>query len=71
MNDNSHTSLDALLPEYDFSSGQRGRYAARAAKGTNIVALDADIAAVFPDAQAVNDALRALVQVAQRTAKSR
>lgn len=69
MNDKSLISPDEMLPEYDFSAGTRGKYAARAAKGTNVVVLDADVAAAFPDAQSVNEALRALVQVARRTAK--
>lgn len=30
-----------LLPEYDFSAGVRGKYAARVAKGSNIVVLRA------------------------------
>ena len=69
MNDKTSTSTDEMLPEYDFSQGQRGKYAERAAKGSNVVALDADVAAAFPDARSVNQALRALVEVAKRTAK--
>jgi hypothetical protein len=57
---------DEMLGEYDFSSGVRGKYAKRYAEGTNVVVLDPDVAAVFPDAQAVNDALRALVKIARR-----
>jgi hypothetical protein len=55
-----------MLAEYDFSSGVRGKYAKRYAEGTNVVVLDPDVAAVFPDAQSVNDALRALVRIARR-----
>jgi hypothetical protein len=55
-----------LLDEYNFSSAVRGKYAERYAKGTNVVVLAPDVAAVFPDAQSVNDALRALVQIARR-----
>jgi len=51
-----------LLPEYDFAGGQRGRYAARLAKGSNVVVLDADVHKLFPDSVAVNAALRALAQ---------
>ena len=69
MNDKTSTSIDEMRPEYNFSQGQRGKYAERAAKGTNVVVLDADVAAAFPDARSVNEALRALVQVARRTAK--
>jgi hypothetical protein len=38
-----------MRAEYDFSKGVRGKYADRFAKGTNIVVLDPDVAAVFSD----------------------
>jgi hypothetical protein len=41
----------------------RGKYAERYARGTNLVLLDPDVAEVFPDAEAVNQALRALASV--------
>lgn len=47
-----------LHPEYDFSTGVRGKYSKRFAEGTNLVLLDADIAQAFTDAKAVNKALR-------------
>ena len=43
--------------EYDFSRGVRGKYAERYARGTNIRALDPDVAAAFPDSESVNNAL--------------
>ena len=51
---------DTLRDEYDFTGAVRGKYAARAAKGTNIVKLDPDVANVFPDSASVNEALRQL-----------
>ncbi len=54
-----------MLQEYDFSKGVRGKYAERAAAGTNIVKLDDDVAMVFLDAKSVNDALRALARIIQ------
>jgi hypothetical protein len=51
---------DDMLPEYDFSHGVRGKYAARLAKGSNVVVLDKDVATLFPDSASVNAALRAL-----------
>ncbi len=59
---------DDLRPEYDFSriKGRvRGKYADRYREGTNLVLLDPDVAAAFPDAKAVNDALRQLLQEKQ------
>lgn len=49
---------DDLLDEYDFSEGIRGKYAERYAQGTNVVLLEPDVAKVFPDSDAVNQALR-------------
>jgi len=59
---------DDLRPEYDFSQmrgGVRGKYVERYRQGTNLVLLDPDVAAAFPDAKAVNDALRLLLQEKQ------
>jgi len=56
---------DELRPEYDFSQmkgGVRGKYVERYREGTNLVLLDPDVAAAFPDAKAVNDALRSLLR---------
>jgi hypothetical protein len=52
-----------MREDYDFSSGVRGKYAARYAEGTNLVLLDPDVAKVFPNSEAVNNALRALVKI--------
>ena len=54
--------VDDILPEYDFSRGRRNFYAARLA-GSHIVVLAPDVAAVFPNATAVNGALRALAGI--------
>jgi hypothetical protein len=55
-----------MAPEYDFSEGVRGKYAGRFALGSNIIVLEPDVAKVFPDSGAVNDALRALVRISER-----
>ena len=55
-----------MQPEYDFSRSVRGKYAAQFRKGTNLVVLEPEIAKFFSDSAAVNDALRALVQIARR-----
>lgn len=60
---------DELRPEYDFAQmkgGVRGKYVERYRTKTNLVLLDADVAQAFPNDEAVNDALRLLIQVAQR-----
>lgn len=60
---------DELRPEYDFSKmagGVRGKYVERYRAGTNLVLLDPDIAKAFPTDASVNEALRLLLQIAQR-----
>lgn len=54
---------DTMRPEYDFSKGVRGVTAARYAQGTNIAVIDPQVLDVFPDADTVNRALRALAPV--------
>ncbi len=56
-----------MLPEYDFKSGVRGKYAKRFADGSNVVVLAADVAESFPDSDSVNEALRTLIKIAERT----
>src|SRR5437870_5543077 len=70
MNRKANTrSEDEMRPEYDFSGGVRGKFYKEYMKGTNVVLLDPDVAEVFPDSQAVNEALRVLAQLAKRQAK--
>jgi hypothetical protein len=59
---------DELRPEYDLSQLKgrvRGKYVERYREGTNLVLLEPDVAAAFPDTKAVNEALRLLIKVAQ------
>jgi hypothetical protein len=51
-----------MRDEYDFSEGVRGKYAGRFAEGSNVIVLDPDVAAVFGDGKAVNEALRLLAR---------
>ena len=61
------TASDEILRHYDFRGGVRGKYAARYQEGTNVVLLEPDVAARFPDAASVNRALRALAEIADET----
>jgi len=58
---------DDLRPEYDLSQllkgGVRGKYAARFRSGTNLVLLAPDVANAFPNDDAVNEALRLVIQM--------
>jgi hypothetical protein len=58
---------DEMLEEYDFSTGVRGKYAQRYAAGSNVIILDPDLVELFPNSEAVNEALRLLVRLARRT----
>jgi hypothetical protein len=63
--------VDDMRPEYDFSGGVRGKYAAQYAAGTNIVRLEPDVAAVFPDSESVNAALRMVMRAGARASTSK
>jgi len=62
---------ETMAAEYDFSKSVRGATTKRHAAGSNIVVLDPDVAAVFPDAAAVNEALRLLTRLAEATSSRR
>ncbi|PYV15179.1 MAG: hypothetical protein DMG21_15800 [Acidobacteria bacterium] len=56
-----------LRPEYkrsDFKKLERGKYYERIRAKSNVVVLDPEVAAVFPNSAAVNKALHSLVKVA-------
>lgn len=59
-----------MKPDYDFSSGVRGKYAKRFAEGTNVVVLEPDIMRAFPDSAAVNHALRLFIETAKRARRA-
>jgi hypothetical protein len=56
---------DAMRPEYDFSGGVRGKHHQAYREGTNVVVLDPEVARAFRDAEAVNRALRMLINLAR------
>ena len=70
MNENFENELDDdLRPEYDFANmtgSVQGKYVDCYRSGTNVVILEPDVAAAFPTAESVNDALRVLLTIAQR-----
>ncbi len=55
---------DTLRSEYDFSTAIRGKHYKAYREGFIVmVGLEADVAKVFPDAEAVNQALRTLMRL--------
>ena len=67
----SNTEQDNLRPEYDFrdlGEGVRGKYHKRYEEGANVVVIEPDLVKVFPNAEAVNKALRELLSRRQERA---
>jgi len=61
----THSGDDDLRPEYDLSElqgGVRGKFLDRFRAGTNLALLAPDVRVAFPTDDAVNQALRSLMQ---------
>lgn len=74
MRKTSKTSVAEMRREYDFASmkgGVRGKYARRLRSGSNLVLLEPDVAEAFPTDAAVNQALRAALNVASVVSRSK
>jgi hypothetical protein len=60
---------DDLRPEYDLKTllkgGVQGKYAKRYREGTNLALLAPNVARAFPTEEAVNEALRLVLRMAQ------
>jgi len=63
--DSNSTADDTMRPEYDFSGGVRGKYYEAYTQSSNVVILDPDVAEIFPNSVAVNQALRLLAKAAK------
>ena len=64
--------MDELRPEYkrsDFGEIVRGKYASLIKEETNVVLLEPDVAQAFPNDEAVNKALRYLLEVAEASTR--
>lgn len=59
-----------MLDDYDFSQGVRGKYVQRFAQGSNVIVLSPDLVEMFPDSEAVNNALRLLVDIANKNVRT-
>ncbi len=72
MKKTGRRKADELRPEYDFANlrgGVRGKYVQRYRQGTNLALLDRDVAEVFPNDRAVNEALRAVMNAAVKVSR--
>jgi hypothetical protein len=61
---------DTMRPEYDMSGGIRGKYVERFPQDVVMVTLAPDVAAAFPDADSVNEALRLLLKAAKKVSQA-
>jgi hypothetical protein len=64
----ARSTSDELRVEYkrsDFRRLERGKYYERVKASSNVVVLDPEVAAIFPNSAAVNKALHSLVEVAE------
>lgn len=61
---------DTMRPEYDMTGGVHGKYVERFPQDVVMVTLAPDVAAAFPDADAVNEALRVLLKAAKKVARA-
>ena len=67
-------AADEIRPEYqrsDFGTLVRGKYVGRLQASSNVVVLDPEVADLFPNAAAVNAALRPLAAIAKRAGSGR
>ena len=59
---------ETMRSEYDMAGGIRGKYANRFPQDVVMVTLAPDVAEAFPNAEAVNEALRVLLKAAKKVA---
>ena len=65
---------DELRSEYkrpDFGTLVRGKYTEQLKANSNVVVVDPELGELFPNAAAVNAALRSLAEIAQRAGSHR
>ena len=65
----NQAARDEMRPEYDFSGAVRGKYYERFRQGSNVVVLDPDVCAAFPNSASVNQALRTLMPVGRKSGR--
>ncbi|MFZ0706683.1 MAG: hypothetical protein WAM71_13840 [Candidatus Korobacteraceae bacterium] len=63
--------LRSEYKRYDFGKLERGKYYQRVRKSSNVVVLDPEVAAVFPNSAAVNKALHSLIEVGSLASRVR
>ncbi len=70
-NSKHDSEADPLKPRpLDLSKAVRGKYYDRMQEGTNVVLIAPDLMETFPDSESVNQALRSLKAIADRSRKA-
>jgi hypothetical protein len=67
-------AVDDMRPGYkrsDFGMLTRGKYAQRLRESSNVIVLEPELAKAFPNARAVNTALRRLLRAREASARAR
>lgn len=70
----NHKTVDDMRPEYrrsDLGKLVRGKYTQRVQESSNIVVIERDLTKAFPNAKAVNAALRRLLRARTTSAPRR
>jgi hypothetical protein len=63
--------LRSAYQRSDFGTLVRGKYVERLQASSNVVVIDPEVADLFPNAEAVNAALRSLAEIAKRAGSRR
>lgn len=61
--------MRAQYKRSDFAKLERGKFHKEAARGTSVVLLEPKLAKAFPSSEAVNEALRGLLELTEQTAR--
>jgi len=69
MRKNNSEELRSEYRRENLGHGVRGKYLKDYRAGTNVVLLSPDVAKAFPTDDAVNEALRSLIEVARRSSR--
>ena len=65
----AETEMRAEYKRSDFVKLERGKFFKEAAKGTSVALIEPKLAKAFPTSEAVNEALRGLLALADETAR--
>ena len=65
----AEVEMGAAYKRSNFSNLERGKFFKEASKGTSVALIEPNLAKAFPTSEAVNEALRGLLALADETAR--